>query len=188
LDKLNEMRLFLSVLLYLSFFSVPAQNSFKDSLKQQLVKDWTRAKAYTHEYLDAMPADKYGFRPVDSIRSFAQQMLHLASANVYFAHIATGVKFPFDAKNIEKSPGASSKDSVVYYVNTSYDVMIDAIKNMDASKLGEIVTQGSPGGNNRSEMRITWFMKAFEHQTHHRGQCTVYIRLQGIRPPAEQLF
>jgi uncharacterized damage-inducible protein DinB len=30
--------------------------------------------------------------------------------------------------------------------------------------------------------------KAFEHQTHHRGQTTVYIRLAGAKPPQEKLF
>jgi uncharacterized damage-inducible protein DinB len=30
--------------------------------------------------------------------------------------------------------------------------------------------------------------KAFEHQTHHRGQTTVYIRMAGATPPAEKLF
>jgi uncharacterized damage-inducible protein DinB len=30
--------------------------------------------------------------------------------------------------------------------------------------------------------------KAFEHQTHHRGQTTVYLRLKGIKPPDERLF
>jgi uncharacterized damage-inducible protein DinB len=31
-------------------------------------------------------------------------------------------------------------------------------------------------------------MKTFEHQTHHRGQTTIYIRTQGIKPPQEKLF
>jgi len=31
-------------------------------------------------------------------------------------------------------------------------------------------------------------MKAFEHQTHHRGQTTIYIRLVGLKPPGERLF
>ena len=51
---------------------------FNESVKVQLVKEWQRAKAYTLEYLDAMPGDKYGFKPQDSVRSFAQQLLHLA--------------------------------------------------------------------------------------------------------------
>jgi uncharacterized damage-inducible protein DinB len=32
------------------------------------------------------------------------------------------------------------------------------------------------------------FSKAFEHQTHHRGQTTVYLRLKGVKPPDEMLF
>jgi len=44
------MKLFIGLLLSLSFFSGKAQSTFQDSLKQQLVKDWERAKAYTREY------------------------------------------------------------------------------------------------------------------------------------------
>ncbi|MCW3088251.1 MAG: DinB family protein, partial [Sediminibacterium sp.] len=50
-------------------------------------------------------------------------------------------------------------------------------------KLGEHVKRGP-----YDETRLAWIMKAFEHQTHHRGQATIYIRLQGIRPPAEKLL
>ena len=38
------------------------------------------------------------------------------------------------------------------------------------------------------ETKYVFALKAFEHQTHHRGQCTIYIRLLGIRPPQERLF
>ncbi|MEO8174209.1 MAG: hypothetical protein ABI581_14040, partial [Sediminibacterium sp.] len=59
-----------------------AQGLSFDTLKVQFIKDWERAKSYTAEYLAAMPADKYSFRAVDSIRSFAEQMLHLAAGNI----------------------------------------------------------------------------------------------------------
>ncbi len=75
------MKLFFSLLLSLCFFSGTGQNAIGDSLTQQLVKEWERAKSYTREYLDVMPANKYGFRPTDSVRSFAEQILHLATAN-----------------------------------------------------------------------------------------------------------
>jgi hypothetical protein len=39
-------------------FLSPAQNDLKDTLKQQMIKDWERAKSYTREYLEIMPADK----------------------------------------------------------------------------------------------------------------------------------
>jgi uncharacterized damage-inducible protein DinB len=187
LIKSKEMKLFYTLLVSLSFFAANAQNTFADSLKYQMVQEWERAKSYTQEYLNAMPADKYDFRPTDSVRSFAQQMLHLAGANALMASVAMGVPNPFPTQNFEKSPSLQNKDSVVYYVNTSYDVMIAAIKNMDVSKLNEEVTRNLPGGK-RVTTRFGWLLKAFEHQTHHRGQCTVYFRLLGLRPPAEKLF
>ena len=181
------MKLFFSFLLVLGALSVNAQNALGDSLRQQLVQDWERAKSYTDEYLDAMPAAQYGFRATDSMRTFAQQMLHLATANAGFAFIGLGAPYPFTSQNFEKSPALQNKDSVVFYVNTSYNTMIKALKNMDPVSFGQLVSWNLPGGK-RTASRLAWVMKAFEHQTHHRGQCTVYFRLQNIRPPAEKLF
>lgn len=160
-----------------------AQN-LNETLKAQLLKDWERAKAYTKEYLDAMPADKYGFKAQDSIRSFAQQMLHLSQGNVGLAANGMGIPRPGWAMgNLEGSRGAVMADSVKYYVLASYDFVIDALKALDAAKLEEKVKRG-----NFDEPRFTWLLKAFEHQTHHRGQTTIYIRLLGIKPPNEKLF
>lgn len=165
------------------FFTSVSFAQGNDSLKAQLIKDWERAKAYTKAYLDAMPMDKYSFRPVDSIRSFSEQMLHLAQGNVNLVSNGTGKDRIFAGRNLEKSPTAQGKDSVVYFAMASYDFCIDAITNMDASKMDEVVKRG-----NFSVTRRGWIMKGFEHQTHQRGQCTIYIRLQGIRPPNEMLF
>lgn len=163
-------------------FSASAQALTGDDIKNQFVKDWTRAKAYTMEYLNAMPADKYSFKAVDSIRSFAQQMLHLAAGNMYLISTAAGQKPDFSFFGAEKRPGAQTKDSVVYYVMQSYDLALTTLSNLDPSTLGAMVTRGK-----EQDTKYALFLKAFEHQTHHRGQTTIYIRLLGIRPPAEQL-
>ena len=185
------MKLLLSILLFLCCLSATAQDSLRITLKQQMLQDWQRAKAYTQEYLSAMPADKYNFRPVDSVRSFAEQMLHFARSDAGFAAIGTGFRSPallaFYNPNFEKLPALQNKDSVMYYVTSSYDIAIEALKNLDVSKLSELVSFDLPGGR-RTATRLTWLMKAFEHQTHHRGQCTVYLRLVGITPPAEKLW
>lgn len=160
-----------------------AQTVAPDSLKAQLIKDWERAKIYTAEYLAAMPADKYTAKPVEGIRSFAEQMLHLAQGSIGLSANGTGKARIFPGYNMEKSATAQTKDSVSYYVNASYDFAIDGIKAMDANKLGELVKRG-----NLNESRLSWIMKGFEHQSHHRGQCTIYIRLQGVTPPNERLF
>ncbi len=163
--------------------SAVAQGISPDSLKAQMVKDWERARVYTQAYLSAMPEAKYNARAVDSIRSFSEQLLHLASGTIGLVANGTGAQRIFAGYNMEKSAGAQSRDSVSYYVNASYDFAINAIKNMDATKLWDHVKRGP-----YDETRYSWIMKAFEHQSHHRGQCTIYIRLQGIKPPNEMLL
>jgi uncharacterized damage-inducible protein DinB len=175
-----------ALLLFLSVFCLrtTAQAISGDEIKTQFVTDWERAKSYTLDYLNTMPADKYSAKPVDSIRSFAQQMLHLSAGVVGLISTATGEKIgSFPGRGLENSATAQSKDSVVYYVTKSYDFAIESVKKLDPNKLGELVGQAP-----RQVTRFAWLLKAFEHQTHHRGQTTIYIRLQGIRPPNERLF
>ena len=147
-----------------------------------MVADWTRARDYTKEYLDAMPEDGYGFKPTPDIRSFAEQFLHLANANYMFAANATGAANT-NKVNLEKTDSMKTKAACTKAVLESYDFVIASIKGMDAKKLGE---QIKLFGNDMS--RGTALAKAFEHQTHHRGQTTIYLRLKGAKPPAEKLF
>ena len=165
------------------FLAVSATAQFQDSLKAQLVKDWVRSKAYTDEYLATMPKDKYGFRAQDSIRTFAQQMLHLAQGTVSLMSTATAKKIPdvMNRRGLENI--ASARDSVAYFVDQSYEFAVSALKEFDMNKALEHV----PGGR-LDETRLAWMLKAYEHQAHHRGQTTIYIRLLGIKPPNEKLF
>jgi DinB family len=185
------MKPLFGLLLLFCSCTLTAQSSSNESLKQQLIQDWERAKSYTLEYVDVMPADKYNFRPTDSVRTFAEQILHFAQSNAGMAFIGTGYKndklLPFLSPNFGKSLTAQNKDSVSYYISISYDIMIQAIKNTSVDKYGEMVSWNMPNGL-RTTTRLGWIQKAFEHQTHHRGQCTVYLRLAGVHPPAERLW
>ena len=171
--------------LLLATQSTKAQSLTAEDIKMQLIKEWERAKAYTVEYLNTMPANKYSFKAVDSLRSFANQMLHLAGGNIFLMKIATDATPPaaFSNPDLEHSPGAQTKDSVMYYVTASYDYCINAIKNTDLSKWGEKVKVFG-----MEQTRYAMMIKTFEHQTHHRGQTTIYIRLCNIKPPQERLF
>ena len=181
--EITRAALCATLLLTVFSFAGQSQSVSAEDLKAQMVKDWERAKAYTIEYLNTMPADKYSFKPVDSIRSFAQQMLHLASGNIFLMSNTTDQKPPFMRGDLETSPGAQKKDSVVYFVVASYDYCINAVKTSDVSKWGE-----KKKLMNYEETKLALMMKTFEHQTHHRGQTTIYIRLLGIKPPQEKLF
>ena len=171
------------ILIFVSVNECLAQALTSEDIKAQMVKDWERAKTYTIDYLNTMPANRYSFKAVDSIRSFAQQMLHLASGNLLLMSAASDQPTPsFFKMDLEHNSGSQAKDSVMYYVIASYDYCINAVKSSDVSKWGETVKSFN------SETRYVLMVKAFEHQTHHRGQTTIYIRLQGIKPPPEHLF
>ncbi len=148
------------------------------------VADWTRARDYTKEYLDAMPEDGVGFKPSPDIRSFAEQFLHLANANFAFGSAATGAANPQQGKNLEKMDEYKTKAGLTKIVMESYDFVINSVKAMDAKKLGEDVKLFGRFDATRAGA----LNKGFEHQTHHRGQTTIYLRLKGVKPPPEKLF
>ena len=173
---------FLAILISASSF---AQSLSNENLKTQAVTDWERAKAYTKEYLDAMPEKGMSFKPTPEMRSFAEQMLHLAQANIGLSANGTGAKPIHGDKNLEKSEELKTKDALTKTVMESYDFVINSIKKMDGSKLANKVTMES---FKITANQLDWLNKTFEHQTHHRGQCTVYLRLMGVTPPQEKLF
>ncbi len=150
---------------------------------ESLVREWTRARDYTKEYLDAMPEDGYSFKPTPEIRSFAEQMLHLASTNFNLGARLTGRTNPYQGKALEKMDEFKTKAAVTKVVMESYDFMINGIKAMDEAQLDTRV----PIQQMNRPLYIL-FQAAFEHQTHHRGQTTIYLRLKGVTPPGEKLF
>lgn len=172
-------------LLLLMFITLISHGQFADSLKAQLQKDWKRSKDYTLDYLKTMPSDKYSYRPQDSIRIFAQQMIHMAQGTVRLMEASTGMKIPsiINRQNLENSLTALTKDSVTYFVTLSYDYAIEALEHFVMNSSYEHIRRG-----NFNVTRLGWMLKAYEHQAHHRGQTTIYIRTAGLKPPNEKLF
>jgi uncharacterized damage-inducible protein DinB len=171
-------------LLALIFISSSAIGQFTQS---QLVVEWQRAKIYTKAYLDAMPEDGYGFKPTPEIRSFGQQMLHLAAANYLFGSVASdkanpaAETLPVHEKPEKKLP--QTKEETTKAVMDSYDWIISCLQGMTAAQMQETIKFA------KTEItRSGLYGKAFEHQTHHRGQTTIYLRLKGVTPRGEELF
>lgn len=178
-ETMKPIRLVTTLCLILSTINFSwAQGSI-----DEMVKDWERAKAYTKEYLDVMPESGYALKPTQEVRSFAEQMLHLTDANYAFVGSASGVKGPDSPGGFEKTTD-KSKENVTKIVMASYDFVIENLKKMKPEQMAEKVKIFD-----RFEMtKGMAFAKCFEHQTHHRGQTTVYIRLSGVKPPQEKLF
>ena len=160
---------------------------FAQFTQSEMVKEWQRAKLYTKSYLDAMPEDGYGFKPTPEIRSFAQQMLHISDANYVLATVASGKANPVGetlaTHDMNEKSASQTKEATIKAVMDSYDWVISALQNMTPDQIQETIKFGK-----LDITRSGLFGKAFEHQTHQRGQTTIYLRLKGVTPPAEVLF
>ena len=156
---------------------------FAQITKDQSVAEWTRAKAYTKAYLDAMPADGYAFKATPEVKTFAEQMLHLADADYFFVSTASGKANPLGKTYLEKTV-SQTKEATTKAVMDSYDWVISTVQGMPAEQMQEMVSVGT----DLKTTKALLLTKGFEHQTHHRGQTTIYLRLKGATPPAEMLF
>lgn len=163
--------------------STIAQSINNETVKANMLVDWERAKSYTKEYLDAMPEKGINFKPKADMRSFAEQMLHMSQSTMSVISIATGFEHKFQGKVLEKMDEYKNKQALTNLVMESYDYAIQSIRKMDASKMDSLIKRG-----NYETDQFGWLNKAFEHQTHHRAQTTIYLRLKGIKPPNEKLF
>ena len=155
-----------------------------DTIKEGMVADWERSKAFSLKYIDAMPEESINYKPTDDVRTFAQQYLHIAQGNIGLVGNATDAEKIYASVNLEQEEKFYNKAALSALTAEAYDWCIDAVKSMNMSKAQEMV---GPNENFMFE-RIEWAKKAFEHQAHHRGQTSIYLRMKGIEPPASMLF
>ncbi|MEJ7779852.1 MAG: DinB family protein [Daejeonella sp.] len=181
---MKSLRYMLSVCcIILMSNSLFSQSMTNDLIKGHMIADWERAKVYTREYLDAMPEDGTNFKPGPDLRSFAEQMLHMSQGTIGLIVSGTGATPIFQGKSLEKMDELKTKSALMQVVMQSYDFAIESIKNLDASRLDSIVKRGK-----YEVSQYDWLNKAFEHQTHHRAQSTIYLRLKEVKTPNERLF
>jgi uncharacterized damage-inducible protein DinB len=163
--------------------SAISQGLNNEVVRANMLVDWERAKIYTKEYLDAMPESGINFKPKADMRSFAEQLLHMSQSTMTVISIATGAEPLYQDKVLEKMKEYKNKAALTKLVMESYDYAIQSIEKMDASKMDSLIRRG-----NYETDQFGWLNKAFEHQTHHRAQTTIYLRLKGIKAPNEKLF
>jgi uncharacterized damage-inducible protein DinB len=162
----------------------PIQALAQTTHKEKIIAAWERAKAYTKEYLDAATQEVYDFKPTPEIRSFAEQMQHLALDNYKLVReSSSNVTTISNYKDLEKVQ-LKTKEEVTQTVLESYDFAIATLKSIDDSKMNTPIKMFNKWDTTVED----GLAKSFEHQTHHRGQCTIYLRLKGITPPREKLF
>lgn len=137
---------------------------------------------------EAMPADKYDFAPSQGdfkgVRTFSQQMMHIAAINYLVSAAALGEKNPSETGVNENGPASiKGKDAVVKYVKDSYAYAHKATAFLTAANAMDMVQ--SPFGSGKIA-RMSTVSAAGWHSFDHYGQAVVYARMNGIIPPASR--
>ena len=134
---------------------------------------------------EAMPEDKYGFAPTNGefkgVRTFAQQVKHVAAVNYICASSILGEKPPVDLGGENGPDGMKSKADIVKFIKDSYVYAHKAAATVTAENAtGEVQT---PFGKfTRMGMAILITAHSFDHY----GQMAEYLRMNGIVPPASR--
>jgi uncharacterized damage-inducible protein DinB len=138
---------------------------------------------------EAMPADKYGFAPTAgefrNVRTFSRQIRHLAATNFILAAAALGQDPPADVGDEEGPDSVVTKAQHLTYLNKSFDALEKAIDAIGDSRIGVRPSPISPFQGNTAT-RLSLISEALTHAYDHYGQMVVYLRMNGVIPPASR--
>lgn len=134
---------------------------------------------------DAMPADRYGFKPTDGefkdIRTFGEQVKHVACSNVAFFN-EIEKKEPPDGCGTGGPHPATTKTEIMMYLRESFAYAGRVLRTMTPANALE--PAGGPYGGMRTRLGLTTL--AIWHASDHYGQLVVYLRMNRIVPPASR--
>jgi len=135
-----------------------------------LAARWTEIGDKIVKLAEECPADHYEFRPVPEVRSFGDQLRHVAFWNEYVQKTIKGESANGDANELPRD-AFPTKQKVVRALRSSFDdVSSEISKRSELLKSSELDT----------------LVSFIEHTGEHYGQLVVYSRLNGMVPPASR--
>lgn len=136
---------------------------------------------------EAMPDDKFNFAPTQGefkgVRTFAQQIKHIAAVNYMLAGGILGEKPPVEVKSENGPENMTSKADIVKYLKDSFAYAHKAANSItEANVLEQIQSPFGPNKTTRLSLTIIMLSHPFDHY----GQMVEYLRMNGIIPPASR--
>jgi uncharacterized damage-inducible protein DinB len=136
---------------------------------------------------EAMPEDKYGYAPTSGefkgVRTFAQQVKHVAAVNYMLGAAILQEKPPVEIGGESGPEAITAKADIVKYLKASFEYAHKAIGTINEKNFLESVK--SPFGEG-SMTRLGIAGIVTSHGFDHYGQMVVYLRSNGIVPPASR--
>jgi len=160
-----------------------APKTIADSVANSL--QWTEDEFYS--VAEAMPEAKYNYVPTagqfEGVRSFAEQVKHVACANFGFFNEIEEKTPPDGCEKGGPSP-AKTKTELLKYLKDSFDYGNKVLQTIDAKNALDRVDGRYAGPNSKLGLAVA----AVWHITDHYGQIVEYLRMNAIVPPPTQKY
>ena len=146
-------------------------------MKAQAALDLQQLQQKYTSLAEAIPQEKYSWRPAEGVRSISELFLHVAGTGFYFptlkgAPAAAG----YDPKNFEKS--TTDKAKIIEWLNKSFAYAIASVDDMSNAEFAKLLPKLGPQAN---EGDVVYLMVTHAHE--HLGQSIAYSRSVGVIPP-----
>jgi uncharacterized damage-inducible protein DinB len=159
----------------LLLFAAAAFAQSKDPISSALREGMPGRQKNIVAAVDAMPADKFSYKPTPDQMTYGHLVAHIIEANYILCSAASAVPAP----KVEEAKESDSKDKLLAATKASFDFCGEALAKMDDSKLGE-TTEAFGQKFTRARMALglagSW--------SDHYGAQAMYLRLNGIIPPS----
>ena len=136
--------------------------STRTETREGLITLLENSRSYTIAVAEAMPVKLDNFKPSTGVWSFKEHLHHIAYGIEWWKdNYVKGIKTAW-------APPATSKGrkEVLTYLGQAYNSLKETLMSIELN-----------------DDRVTGFYATLDHITHHRGQCIVYLRINGITPP-----
>jgi uncharacterized damage-inducible protein DinB len=139
--------------------------------------EWGHVSRQLIALAEAIPADKYSWRPQPGVRSVSEVLVHIAQANFGLLSV-TGPRMPSDMESDSLEKTVTSKPNVIADLKRS----LEAVKQARAQlKPGDLERKVTMEGKTVSVDGM--YLRILVHDNEHMGQLVAYARVNGIVPP-----
>ena len=156
-----------------------------DPMAATVAQSFTMIERSFVSLAEAMPAEKYGFKPTNGefkdVRAFGEQVKHAACSNFGFFNEIEKKEPPSGCGTGGPSP-AKTKAELMTYLRESFTYAGRVLRTMTPANALE--PAGGPYGGMSTRLGLATL--AVWHASDHYGQLVVYLRMNGIVPPASQ--
>ncbi len=155
----------------------PAPPSQFEGIWEGYDGEWDHVSRQLIQLAEAVPAERYSWRPGAGVRSVSEVLVHLTQANFYLLSV-TGPKMPADMEHDDLEKTLTSKPEILAALKRS----LEAVKAARARlKPGELERKVQIEGKTVPVEGM--YLRILVHDNEHMGQLIAYARMNGIVPP-----